>query len=327
MPGPVDGPNSPDPTQDGSTEYWDEPDYGFDKNYGKPNETHKQGSGSTGYTNPNAGKYYGSQPGFGGGTGGVSGAGDFGDSGFGDEMAGKAQQLKQQGYSPQQIKQILEQEYGMPLSDSDVDYFLYGHKNTNSNLTNKYMGYGSGPQNANAKYNSWGNNYLEQYFQQQQMYNDAVDGNRQMKKSGKEQMVKMHMILLLIMMGDITGALRAYTALVDRDLRAFTRGVVKKLGLVRKARSRVIRNFANHKPPRAYAGQNPQSAARAQDQAQKYTQFVQLSTQLMGELQNTERELVDVLQTLKRDLDNLYQAYASMRDNEFRTAERVMSIR
>jgi len=326
MPGPVDGSHGPDQTQEGSQEYWDEPDYGFDKNYGTTNQNTKQGSGATGYTSPYAGKYYGTGTGS-PASGGVSGSADFGDPGFGDEMAMKAQQLKQQGYSPQQIKQILEQEYGVMLNDSDVDYFLYGHKNTNGNMTNKYMAYGSGPQNANAKYNSWGNNYLEQYFQQQQMYNDAVQNNSNMKKSGKEQMVRMNMILLLIMMGDITGALRAYTALVDRDLREFTRGVVKKLGLVRKARTRVISNFANHKPPRAYAGENPQSAARAQDQAQRYTQFVQLSTQLMGELQNTERELVDVLQTLKRDLDNLYQAYSSMRDNEFRTAERVMSIR
>lgn len=324
MPGPVDGPQNPDQAPENSGEYWDQPDYGFDKNYGS--DPTKQGKGSTGYSSPYA-KYYGTQPGQNPMGGGVSGAGDFGDPGFSDAMANKAQQLKAQGYSPQQIQTMLQQEFGVPLSDSDIDYFLYGHKNTNPHMTNKYMGYGSGPQQTTAKYSSWGNNYLEQYFQQQQMYNDAMDQNRNMKKSGKEQMVKMHMILMLIMMGDITGALRAYTALVDRDLRQFTRGVVKKLGLVRKARSRVIRNFANNKPPRAYAGENPQSAARAQDQAQRYTQFVQLSTQLMGELQNTERELVDVLQTLKRDLDNLFQAYSSMRDNEFRTAERVMTIR
>ncbi len=35
-----------------------------------------------------------------------------------------------------------------------------------------------------------------------------------------------------------------------------------------------------------------------------YTQYVQLSTQLMGELQLTERELVDILQTIRRDLNN-----------------------
>lgn len=135
-----------------------------------------------------------------------------------------------------------------------------------------------------------------------------------------------HAILLLIMMGDVVGALRSYTMLMDQDLRAFSRQVMEKLGQVRRARARVIRNFATKKPPRAYAGDNPKSAARAQDKAQRYTQFVQLSTQLMGELQANERELIDILQTMQRDLDNVWQAYASMRDQDFRTKERIMRI-
>ncbi|HET6341353.1 MAG TPA: hypothetical protein VFG78_04130 [Gemmatimonadota bacterium] len=126
--------------------------------------------------------------------------------------------------------------------------------------------------------------------------------------------IKIHMILLQIMMGDIIGALRSYAILMDHDLRHFSRQIVDKLDKVRQARSQVIRNFARTTPPRAYAGQDPQSPARAQDRAQRYTQFVQMSTQLMNELQNTERELVDALQTMQRDLDNVWQAYATMRD-------------
>jgi hypothetical protein len=103
--------------------------------------------------------------------------------------------------------------------------------------------------------------------------------------------------------------------------------LLEKLDQVQEARTTVIRNFARTKPPQAYAGQNPQTAARAQDRSQRYTQFVQMSTQLMSELQNTERELVDALQTMQRDLDNLWQTYASMRDEEFRTNERIMQIR
>jgi len=144
--------------------------------------------------------------------------------------------------------------------------------------------------------------------------------------SPKER-IKIHMILLQIMMGDVIGALRSYAVLMDRDMRQFSRTVLEKLDQVQEARSTVIRNFARTKPPRAYAGQNPQTAARAQDRSQRYTQFVQMSTQLMSELQNTERELVDALQTMQRDLDNLWQTYASMRDEEFRTNERIMQIR
>ncbi|MGH7588890.1 MAG: hypothetical protein ACRELU_09880 [Gemmatimonadota bacterium] len=140
-----------------------------------------------------------------------------------------------------------------------------------------------------------------------------------------EEKIRIHMILLQIMMGDVIGALRSHTILADRDMQEFSR-LVAKLDRVQEARSTVIRNFARSKPPRAYAGQNPQSAARAQDRSQRYTQFVQMSTQLMNELQNTERELMDALQTMQRDLDNLWQSYASLRDEQFRTNERIMRI-
>lgn len=322
MPGPVDESQGPKQNQG---EYWDNPpDYGFDENY-SPNQAQNKpklyGTGSTGYTSP---KYnaYGNQSG-----GGIPPTGEPGFPTGEDPIADKVSQLKAQGYTDSQVAQQLSQEFGIPVSEAE--YYVYEHSHTNSQGYNKYYnagGYGN-HQTAGKYYQSFGNNYLEQYFQDQQMYNDAQDMARNAKKQGKEQMVKLHMILLLIMMGDITGALRAYTALMDRDFRAFSRQVLKKLGLVRRARARVVRNFAGHGPPRAYAGENPQSAARAQDRAQRYTQFVQLSTQAMGELQNAERELVDILQTMKRDLDNHWQAYASMRDNEFRTAERLMTVR
>ena len=320
MPGPVDETQGQNQT---SGEYWDDPaDYGFDENY-SPNQAHNKpkqyGTGATGYTNP---KYnaYGNQG------GGIPGQGEPGFPGGNDAVADKVAQLKAQGYSDAQIIQQLVSEGYPPY---EAEFYVYSHSHSNDQGYNKYYGAGGygNHQTAGKYYQSFGNDYLGQYLQEQQMYNDAQDMARNAKKKGKEQMMKLHMILLLIMMGDITGALRAYTALMDRDFRAFSRQVLKKLGLVRRARSRVIRNFATHKPPRAYAGENPQSAARAQDRAQRYTQFVQLSTQAMGELQNAERELVDILQTMKRDLDNHWQAYASMRDNEFRTTERLMTIR
>lgn len=139
-----------------------------------------------------------------------------------------------------------------------------------------------------------------------------------------EQKIKIHMILLQVMMEDVTGALRSYAVVMDRDLGSISDDLVQTLEEVRRARARVIRNFAHQKPPRAYAGDDPGAAARAQDRAQRYTQFVQLSTQLMGELEASERELVDVLQTMKRDADSFWQAYSSMRDEESGTRARIM---
>jgi len=126
-------------------------------------------------------------------------------------------------------------------------------------------------------------------------------------------------------LSEIGASLDALAAALEK--RGNSKGTLRKLAQVRKARARVIRNFAKKLPPAAYAGDSKESAARAQNRDQRYTQFVQLSTQLMGELQNTERELVDILQTIKRDLDNFWSAYAAMRDNEFRTNERIMTIR
>ncbi len=136
-----------------------------------------------------------------------------------------------------------------------------------------------------------------------------------------------NLLVQLIIMGDIVGAMRSMSLQQSADLRQFSRQIVDKLDAVRRARSTVIRNFARQKPPRAYAGSGPASAARAQDRTARYTQFVQMNTQLMGELQQSERELMDMLETMNRDLQSFWQSYASMRDSEFRTNERVMTTR
>lgn len=133
------------------------------------------------------------------------------------------------------------------------------------------------------------------------------------------------LLLLQIMMGDVIAAVRGMMQQQDADLRQFSRLLADKLDEIRRARSTVIRNFARQRPPRAYGGGGPASAARAQDRAARYTQFVQMNTQLMGELQVSERELIAMLETMNRDLQSPWQAYASMRDSDFRSNERVIT--
>jgi hypothetical protein len=321
-----------DPNQgSGTTQHTDnqDPNYDFDAGYQptqgstppRGTQTKAYGTGGTGYTPT---KSYSSSP---TSSGGISSGGDFGLPGQGSdpEVGQFVQDLKGQGYSSEQIQQAVYEQFGVQLTNYDLDYYLNGNTNRDDRGGNKYYGYPTSPM---AKQYGYGSpTYLQNYLQQNQMYQDAKENARQTKSHGRQEMVRMNMILLLILMGDVTGALRAYTSMMDRDFRTFARQVMNKLGKVRQARARVIRNFANNKPPKAYAGDNPQSAARAQDQAQRYTQYVQLSTQLMGELQSTERELVDTLQTMKRDIDNFWQSYASMRDAEGRVNERLMTTR
>jgi len=237
------------------------------------------------------------------------------------------QDLVNQGLSNSQIKQQMQaQGYPVP-TDADIQYARSGSgMSGGSTLPGTYYSYANTPQGKMLS-KAYGSPGFQQTMDQQQMAQDAKSMARDMKKKDGEAKVKIHMILLQIMMGDIVGALRSYSLLMDRDLREFSRLIVKKLDGVRQARSTVIRNFARTQPPRAYAGSNPQTAARAQDKSAKYTQYVQMSTQLMNELQNTERELVDALQTQKKDLDNFLQSYASMRDDDKRVSERVMTMR
>jgi len=136
------------------------------------------------------------------------------------------------------------------------------------------------------------------------------------------------LIAQVILMGDIVGALRALEAQQRSTKQRFSPELVGQLEQVSSARSTVIRNFARTKPPRAYAGgANPSRATRPQDRSARYTQYVQMSAQLTSELQNTERELIDALQTMHRDMQALWESYAGFRDEEFRTNERVLTTR
>jgi hypothetical protein len=257
------------------------------------------------------------------GTGGVA---PGGDPGFPDpetayqQAQQQVQQWRAQGKSPEWIQQQL-QAQGWPAEDAYYlaqggGFTVYGEDGLPTQYGNPKIGnLGTGQPD------------LMKFMMDSQNLQEAKNTQRSAKRVAHEQKIKIHMILLQIMMGDIVGALRSYAILMDRDMRQFTRLIVNKLDKVRKARSTVIRNFARTKPPRAYAGNNPSQAARAQDRSSRYTQFVQMSTQLMNELQNTERELVDALQTMHRNLQTFWESYAGFRDQEFRTNERVMTTR
>jgi hypothetical protein len=142
-----------------------------------------------------------------------------------------------------------------------------------------------------------------------------------------QQKVQIHMILLQLVTGDIADQLQDVSLQIHGDDQQFTRLLVQKLDSVRQARSTVIRNFARTKPPRAYAGNDPQQAARAQDRSSRYTQFIQMTTQQMNELHNTARELMDAMQTMHRTMNQFWETHANVRNQEFRTNERVMTTR
>ncbi len=332
--GPVD-PNKPVSSEDQHVESTDSYDDSWMENhYDRGDKVSSKGSQSSNSVSKSA---YQSRPtvvGQSGGTvnslgigsqkpGSLAKGADF--AGLGTSQVNQyIQQLKSQGQTDVQIKQLVQQQFGLELSDADISWATQGFQSGGQYGPNKYYGsYGNSP-----VFKSYGSdNYLQQYLWQNQVMQQNQQTVHDAKKSQQQEVAKIHKILLMIMMGDVVGALREYNVIMDRDLRMFSRQIVDKLGQVRRARARVIMNFASEQAPRAYAGSDPNAAARAQDQSQRYTQYVQLATQAMGELQTTERNLVDALGTMKRDLDNMWQSYASMRDADTRVSERLMTTR
>jgi len=234
--------------------------------------------------------------------------------------------LKSQGFSTEQIQEMVHNEFGYGVSAGDISFLTSGYEST---VPSQYPQYNTMSKSLSTGYTSFGNDSekLMKMMEDQQMMSDAKDSARQTVQNDKETKVKMNLILMQIMMGDIVGALRSYAVLRDRDARQFTQTIMDKLDKVRTARTQVIQNFGATTPPQAYAGNDSAEAARAQDRSSKYTQYVQMSTSLMSELQDTEKELMDAETEVTRDNQSFWESYAGFRDQEFKTADRVMSVR
>jgi hypothetical protein len=291
---------------------------GGDQNVGSNTTTSRT---STNYPPP---KFSGTGTGTGTtGTGGAATGGSIPSIQGDPDAQAYLQQLIDQGFSDTQIMQMYQAHTGQTLSQGDLAYAKQGFGAFDGPYPSQYKGYGTYTTKLQGQY---GSPQWNQWLQNQQTVQDAKEMVRDSKKKAHEEKVKIHMILLQILMGDIVGALRSYAILMDRDNRQFTRMIVNKLQKVRETRSTVIRNFGMYRPPSGYAGKSSTKQVQAQNAASKYTQFVQLSTQVMNELQNTERELVDSLQTQWRDIEKFWESYSSMRDEKFRTDEKVMSF-
>ena len=288
------------------------------KNDGKTGSSQKTSSGYTQPTTKNLGT--------GTGTGGVAPGTDPGMPGGNQAAQNAMNQVNSwlsQGKSPEWIQQQL-----MSQGWSEGDAYYMSHGGSTAAYPNSWptqYPYSNPPTKGLTYPNQ--NNNLMKFMMDAQQAQEYKNMAQDAKKNEAQQKVKIHMILLQILMGDITGAMRSYWILMDRDMRQFTRQIVDKLDKVRQARSTVIRNFARTKPPKTYAGKDAAQQARAQDKTSQYTQFVQMNTQLMNELQSTERELVDALQSMNRNMQTFAESYAGMRDQDARTSERIMTTR
>ena len=131
--------------------------------------------------------------------------------------------------------------------------------------------------------------------------------------------------MFMIMMGDVVGAVRSMVFESERQNRMFNRLLVKQLNKVRQSKSKVLMAMARKPPPTAHNNtNNPQGAANDQNKQAKYTQWVSVTTQLMSELQNTERQLTDLLSEGRRNINEMWEAYSGMKEAEARTTRTVI---
>jgi len=113
---------------------------------------------------------------------------------------------------------------------------------------------------------------------------------------------------------------------VERQSGMFNRLLVKKLGRVREAKTKVLLSIGRKQPPRAHdSPHSPAGAARDQNVQTRHTQWISVSTQLMSEIQQSERELLDLLQEARRNTNELWEAYANLKEAEARTTRAIMS--
>lgn len=308
-----------DDNYDSGYDNYDSTDISDNENVGKSGKNYGSGQGVKNYGAPQGygqgyGKEYGGTP---------ASGGDFPGYDGGDNSQ-VLQDLVDKGYSYQQAAQMYQAQTGEPLSYQEYLYAKQGLGSSDGPYYTKYKGYGqqTGPMSKEYGSKAW-----QQEQDNMKMSQDAKDMARDVKKHGEEEKIKINQILMKILMGDLVGALQSYAHLKNKSMQTFARKVVEKLYAIGKARTGVVRKFAMDRAPRSYAGKDPGQAARAQDRAQDYTKRVQFYTQLMNEYQNTERELMDTLQTSFRDTENFWQSYSSFRDEKFRTDDKVLTWR
>ncbi len=277
-------------------------------------------SGGTGYKN------YGSPP------QGSSGTGNAGWSDPGEPQTPPPgvndliKQLTNQGYSASQIQDAVFQQFGVWLSEGDVQYYQQGGLGGPDVHDGGYNG---------GQYKQYGNPPPQQKFYgspqwnqwEQDLTQQAQDQARNIKKEANQNTMRLSRMLVLIMMGDLVGAMRVYWHILERDSARLARASLEKLNKVREVKQRLVYNMAHARIPKAYAGQDKKQGANSQDQASEFNVFMQTNNQAISEVSNLEREIVDGIVSIRREVDNFGQAFASLRDSVSRLDERIMQFR
>jgi len=211
---------------------------------------------------------------------------------------------------------------GGPGAGGNTTYANY----TGGGYGGGYGGYGySGSGVGGYGGSGYGSGSLYDIMIGQSQRDDVYAQRSQMRKTEQEMRMKMTKIMFMILMGDVVGAVREMVFESERQNRLFNRTLVQQLDKVREAKSKILLAMGRKQPPRAHDNTNdPAGAARDQNRQAKYTQWVSVTTQLMSEVQQTERELLDLLSEGRRNIDQLWEAYSGLKEADARTTRTVI---
>jgi hypothetical protein len=186
-------------------------------------------------------------------------------------------------------------------------------------------GYGSGGYGSYGSYSGYGTGSLYDTLIGQSQRDDVYTQRSEMRKTEADMRIKMTKLMFMIMMGDVVGAVREMVFESEKQNRMLNRTLVKQLDKVREAKSKILLAMGQNNPPPAHDNTNdPAGAARDQNRQAKYTQWVSVTTQLMSEVQQTERELLDTLSEGRKDIDQLWEAYSGLKEADARTTRTVI---
>src|SRR4030095_15839291 len=149
---------------------------------------------------------------------------------------------------------------------------------------------------------------------------DAYAKRSQIRKVEHELKVKMNKILFLILMGDVAGAVREMIHQEDMFSKIFNRMLVKNLNRSREGKAKVILALGRKSPPMMHPSTgNKQTDEAETRENQQFTQWTTLTSQLLGTMQEQDRELSGIIDEGRRGIKELKEAYKGLKEAETRT--------
>jgi len=138
------------------------------------------------------------------------------------------------------------------------------------------------------------------------------DTRRDLRRMDTQLRYKMRMIALANLLGpEFVLQMLVYQS--EDDDKMGNRLFLKQLNRVRETKSKILKAIALKPPPPANASGNATAAADAQNKQAKYTQWVSVSQQLMQEVQQSERTIMDVMKDRMEAKSRLWEFYTDFK--------------